>query len=161
MGPELDVLPYVNSDGFTIEMSLAPQITEFLGYEESTFEAAVFAAGGNVVRSAVPCPYSYALAECELCGLGPNGPRTWWAHFRKRPNDPGQSAFSGRCAFYWAIVPWQRSQQQKEEHGDLREADDYRSGWPAQESPGPIALLADRFTQSHGDHQSGGSRLNE
>ena len=29
MGPELDVLPYVNSDGFTIEMSLAPQITEF------------------------------------------------------------------------------------------------------------------------------------
>ena len=56
MGPQLDVLPYVNSDGFTIEMSLAPQITEFLGYEESTFEAAVFAAGGNVVRSAVPMP---------------------------------------------------------------------------------------------------------
>jgi len=56
MGPQLDVLPYVNSDGFTIEMSLAPQITEFLGYEESTFEAAVFAAGGNVVRSSVPMP---------------------------------------------------------------------------------------------------------
>ena len=56
MGPQLDVLPYVNSDGYTIEMSLAPQITEFLGYEESTFEAAVFAAGGNVVRSAVPMP---------------------------------------------------------------------------------------------------------
>ena len=49
-------LPYVNSDGYTIEMSLAPQITEFLGYEESTFEAAVFAAGGNVVRSQVPMP---------------------------------------------------------------------------------------------------------
>lgn len=56
MGPQLDVLPYVNSDGYTIEMSLAPQITEFLGYEESTFEAAVFAAGGNVVRSSVPMP---------------------------------------------------------------------------------------------------------
>jgi len=56
MGPSLSVLPYVNSDGYTIEMSLAPQITEFLGYEESTFEAAVFAAGGNVVRSAVPMP---------------------------------------------------------------------------------------------------------
>ena len=56
MGPELTVLPYVNSDGYTIEMSLAPRITEFLGYEESTFEAAVFAAGGNVVRSAVPMP---------------------------------------------------------------------------------------------------------
>ena len=56
MGPTLEVLPYVNSDGYTIEMSLAPQITEFLGYEESTFEAAVFAAGGNVVRSQVPMP---------------------------------------------------------------------------------------------------------
>ena len=56
MGPSLTVLPYVNSDGYTIEMSLVPQITEFLGYEESTFEAAVFAAGGNVVRSAVPMP---------------------------------------------------------------------------------------------------------
>ena len=56
MGPSLSVLPYVNSDGYTIEMSLVPQITEFLGYEESTFEAAVFAAGGNVVRSAVPMP---------------------------------------------------------------------------------------------------------
>ena len=56
MGPTLTVLPYVNSDGYTIEMSLAPQITEFLGYEESTFEAAVFAAGGNVVRSSVPMP---------------------------------------------------------------------------------------------------------
>ena len=56
MGPSLAVLPYVNSDGYTIEMSLVPSITEFLGYEESTFEAAVFAAGGQVVRSAVPMP---------------------------------------------------------------------------------------------------------
>ena len=56
MGPSLSVLPYVNSDGYTIEMSLVPSIVEFLGYEESTFEAAVFAAGGQVVRSAVPMP---------------------------------------------------------------------------------------------------------
>tara|TARA_B100001123_G_scaffold427769_1_gene543785 strand:+ start:2220 stop:5150 length:2931 start_codon:yes stop_codon:yes gene_type:complete len=56
MGPTLTVLPYVNSDGYTIEMSIIPEITEFLGYEESTFEAAVFSAGGNVVRSAVPMP---------------------------------------------------------------------------------------------------------
>jgi len=56
MGPTLSVLPYVNSDGYTIEMSMVPSITEFLGYEESTFEAAVFAGGGNVVRSAVPMP---------------------------------------------------------------------------------------------------------
>ena len=56
MGPSLVVLPYVNSDGYTIEMSLVPSITEFLGYEESTFEASVFAAGGNVVRTAQPMP---------------------------------------------------------------------------------------------------------
>ena len=56
MGPQLTVLPYVNADGYTIEMSLAPSITEFLGYEETTFEASVFAAGGNVVRQQVPLP---------------------------------------------------------------------------------------------------------
>ena len=56
MGPSLTVLPYVNADGYTIEMSIAPSITEFLGYEESTFEASVFAAGGNVVRQQVPMP---------------------------------------------------------------------------------------------------------
>lgn len=56
MGPSLSVLPYVNADGYTIEMSIAPSITEFLGYEESTFEASVFAAGGNVVRQQVPMP---------------------------------------------------------------------------------------------------------
>ncbi len=56
MGPQLTVLPYVNADGYTIEMSLAPSITEFLGYEENTFEASVFAAGGNVVRQQIPLP---------------------------------------------------------------------------------------------------------
>ncbi len=56
MGPSLTVLPYVNADGYTIEMSIAPSITEFLGYEETTFEASVFAAGGNVVRQQVPLP---------------------------------------------------------------------------------------------------------
>jgi len=55
-GPSLAVRPYVNSDGYTIEMSLTPTIREFLGYEESTFEASVFAAGGNVVRTQVPMP---------------------------------------------------------------------------------------------------------
>ena len=56
MGPELDVLPYVNSDGFTIEMSLAPQITEFLGYEESTFEAAVLPLAATWCVRPCRCP---------------------------------------------------------------------------------------------------------
>ena len=55
-GPSLDVLPYVNSDGYTIEMSLNPSIREFLGYEEAAFEAATFASGGTVVTSPTPLP---------------------------------------------------------------------------------------------------------
>ena len=32
-GPTLDVVPYVSADGFTIQMTLIPTITEFLGYD--------------------------------------------------------------------------------------------------------------------------------
>jgi general secretion pathway protein D len=56
LGPSLIVLPYVNSDGYTIEMSLVPSIAEFLGYEESAFQASVFASGGQTVNTAVPIP---------------------------------------------------------------------------------------------------------
>ena len=55
-GPSLNVLPYVNSDGYTIEMSLNPSIREFLGYEEAAFEAATFTSGGTVVTSPTPLP---------------------------------------------------------------------------------------------------------
>lgn len=34
-GPVLDVLPTVSSDGYTIQMTLTPTFTEFLGYEDS------------------------------------------------------------------------------------------------------------------------------
>jgi type II secretory pathway component GspD/PulD (secretin) len=34
-GPVLDVLPTVSSDGYTIQMTLSPTITEFLGYEDA------------------------------------------------------------------------------------------------------------------------------
>jgi general secretion pathway protein D len=33
-GPTLDVIPYVEADGFTIEMTLIPSYTEFLGYDD-------------------------------------------------------------------------------------------------------------------------------
>ena len=55
LGPTLDVVPYVNADGYTIEMSVTPSITEFLGYEDSPVEAAVFSAG-TVIRQAQPQP---------------------------------------------------------------------------------------------------------
>jgi general secretion pathway protein D len=32
-GPVLDVIPYVSADGFSIEMSIVPTLTEFLGYD--------------------------------------------------------------------------------------------------------------------------------
>lgn len=34
-GPVLDVLPTVSNDGYTIQMTLSPTITEFLGYEDA------------------------------------------------------------------------------------------------------------------------------
>jgi general secretion pathway protein D len=33
-GPTLDVVPYVSADGFTIQMTIIPTITEFLGYDD-------------------------------------------------------------------------------------------------------------------------------
>lgn len=33
-GPTLDVIPYVASDGFTVQMTLIPSYTEFLGYDD-------------------------------------------------------------------------------------------------------------------------------
>jgi general secretion pathway protein D len=33
-GPSLDVLPYVSADGFTIQMTILPTVTEFIGYDD-------------------------------------------------------------------------------------------------------------------------------
>ncbi len=35
-GPTLDVIPYVSADGFTIQMTIIPTVTEFLGYDLET-----------------------------------------------------------------------------------------------------------------------------
>jgi general secretion pathway protein D len=32
-GPVLDVIPYVSADGYSIQMSIVPTLTEFLGYD--------------------------------------------------------------------------------------------------------------------------------
>lgn len=34
VGPTLDVIPHVSSDGYTIELNLLPTVTEFLGYDD-------------------------------------------------------------------------------------------------------------------------------
>ena len=33
-GPTLDVIPYVSADGFTVQMTILPTLTEFLGYDD-------------------------------------------------------------------------------------------------------------------------------
>lgn len=34
LGPTLDVIPYVGADGYTIQMTLIPTVTEFVGYDD-------------------------------------------------------------------------------------------------------------------------------
>ncbi|MGY8656422.1 MAG: type II secretion system protein GspD, partial [Verrucomicrobiia bacterium] len=34
LGPTLDVLPYVSSDGFSVQMTLIPNFTEFIGFDD-------------------------------------------------------------------------------------------------------------------------------
>jgi general secretion pathway protein D len=36
LGPVLDVIPYVSADGYSVQMTIIPQITEFLGYDLDT-----------------------------------------------------------------------------------------------------------------------------
>src|SRR5687767_5199421 len=54
-GPVLDVIPYVSADGYSIEMSIVPTLTEFLGYDTdvaSTFQTIV----GNQQLQPTPLP---------------------------------------------------------------------------------------------------------
>ena len=54
-GVQFDALPYVSSDMFTIEMVVRPNFTEFLGYEDTTFEATAFA-GGTIITQPIRSP---------------------------------------------------------------------------------------------------------
>jgi general secretion pathway protein D len=63
IGPELNVIPYVCSDGYTVQMTLIPFHTEFLGYDEdvsgrfsATSQLAVGNTVGTVVRTEQPLP---------------------------------------------------------------------------------------------------------
>ncbi len=49
-GPVLDVVPYVAADGYTIEMSLIPTFSEFLGYDDpGAFVPQIQGAAGNSI----------------------------------------------------------------------------------------------------------------
>lgn len=54
-GPVLDVVPYVSADGYSIQMSIVPTLSEFLGYDEDVatrFQAIV----GNQQLQPTPLP---------------------------------------------------------------------------------------------------------
>lgn len=48
LGPVLDVVPYVNADGYTIQLTLIPTLKEFLGYDDpGAFVAQIQSVGGS------------------------------------------------------------------------------------------------------------------
>jgi general secretion pathway protein D len=60
-GPTLDVVPYVSADGYTIQMSLIPTVTEFLGYDDpGAFIPQAQSVGGQAsvpLRAQLPLPH--------------------------------------------------------------------------------------------------------
>ncbi|MFT4688341.1 MAG: general secretion pathway protein D, partial [Limisphaerales bacterium] len=71
-GPVLDVLPTVNSDGYSINMSLIPSITEFVGYDDpGPFAVVAQSVGGGVVgvplTAALPLPRSRIRQVVTSC----------------------------------------------------------------------------------------------
>jgi general secretion pathway protein D len=57
-GPVLDVLPTVNADGYTIQMTILPTITEFVGYDDpGPFVPQAVAGGGQTITSVLPLPH--------------------------------------------------------------------------------------------------------
>lgn len=56
LGPTLDVVPYVSADGYSIQMTIIPQFTEFLGYDNQAaaqFVPQVIIGTGNTVGQPV------------------------------------------------------------------------------------------------------------
>ncbi len=55
IGPTLDVVPYVSADGFTIQMTIIPTITEFLGYDDpGAFVPQAQSVSGGAGGAAIP-----------------------------------------------------------------------------------------------------------
>jgi general secretion pathway protein D len=56
-GPTLDVVPYISSDGYTIQMTLIPSITEFVGYDDpGQFVPTAITAQGTPITAVLPLP---------------------------------------------------------------------------------------------------------
>src|SRR6185369_16232022 len=66
-GPTLDVIPYVSADGFTIQMTIIPTITEFLGYDDpGAFVPQAQSVSGGAGGAAVPLRAQLPLPHFRL-----------------------------------------------------------------------------------------------
>ncbi len=94
-GPLLDVVPYVLSDGYTINLTLIPSVTEFAGYQTPPNVANV-TGGLNVVQLPVILPelqYSTGPHHGECLGW-PDG-HSGRAGYVLDPDREGQGAGGG------------------------------------------------------------------
>jgi general secretion pathway protein D len=67
-GPVLDVLPVVNADGYTIQMTILPTVTEFIGYDDpGPFVPQAITGGGISVTSVLPLPHLRVRQVTTTC----------------------------------------------------------------------------------------------
>jgi general secretion pathway protein D len=67
IGPTLDVVPYVSADGFTIQMTIIPTITEFLGYDDpGKFIPQAQSVSGGAGGAAIPLVAQLPLPHFRL-----------------------------------------------------------------------------------------------
>ncbi|PYK97699.1 MAG: hypothetical protein DME19_15410 [Verrucomicrobia bacterium] len=76
LGPTLDVIPYVSADGYSIQMTIIPQTTEFLGYDTATaaqfVPQAVIGAGNTVsttLAGTLPLPIFRSRQVVTSCNV--------------------------------------------------------------------------------------------
>jgi general secretion pathway protein D len=55
-GPVLDVIPYVSADGYTIQMSIVPTLSEFLGYDTDVAQTFQTVIGSAQLGQPQPTP---------------------------------------------------------------------------------------------------------
>ncbi len=67
IGPTLDVIPYVSADGYTIQMTIIPTITEFLGYDDpGAFVPQAQSVSGGQGGAAIPLRAQLPLPHFRL-----------------------------------------------------------------------------------------------
>jgi len=58
LGPTLDVIPYVSADEYSVQMTIIPTVTEFLGYDDpGKFVVQTQVGGGTPLTAQLPLPH--------------------------------------------------------------------------------------------------------